>query len=49
MPRYTLYLFGEYFEGYSDLARSLIADTLLTNFEAKEFSQLVEPINHSKS
>ncbi|MEQ8955626.1 MAG: GNAT family N-acyltransferase [Gammaproteobacteria bacterium] len=29
---------------YSDLARSLIADTLLTNFKAKEFEQLVKPL-----
>ena len=33
---------------YSDLARSLIADTMLTNFRAKEFAQLVEPINPLK-
>ena len=29
---------------YSDLARSLIADTLLTNFKANEFADLVRPI-----
>lgn len=29
---------------YSDLARSLIADTLLTNFQAKGFTSLVKPI-----
>lgn len=29
---------------YSDLARSLIADTLLTNFQAKDFASLVKPI-----
>ena len=33
---------------YSDLARSLIADTMLTNFGATEFFQLVEPINPLK-
>lgn len=33
---------------YSDLARSLIADTLLTNFKAKEFSSLVQPITPHK-
>lgn len=29
---------------YSDLARSLIADTLLTNFKAKDFASLVKPL-----
>ncbi len=29
---------------YSDLARSLIADTLLTNFGAKEYEPLVKPL-----
>lgn len=29
---------------YSDLARSLIADTMLTNFRAQEFSDLVQPL-----
>jgi len=29
---------------YSDLARSLIADTLLTNFQAEDFATLVKPI-----
>jgi hypothetical protein len=29
---------------YSDLARSLIADTLLTNFAAKDFESLVKPL-----
>jgi putative hemolysin len=33
---------------YSDLARSLIADTLLTNFKAKEFASLVQPITPHK-
>ena len=49
MPRYhTLFGSVSISREYSDLARSLIADTLLTNFEAKEFSQLVEPINPLK-
>lgn len=29
---------------YSDLARALIADSMLTNFHAKDFAQLVRPI-----
>ncbi len=29
---------------YSDLARSLIADTMLTNFRAREFAELVQPL-----
>lgn len=33
---------------YSDLARSLIADTLLTNFQAKDFASLVKPITPLK-
>lgn len=33
---------------YSDLARALIADTMLTNFKASEFDQLVEPITPHK-
>lgn len=33
---------------YSDLARALIADTMLTNFKANEFDQLVEPITPHK-
>lgn len=33
---------------YSDLARSLIADTMLTNFKAKEFASLVQPITPHK-
>jgi hypothetical protein len=33
---------------YSDLARSLIADTLLTNFQAKDFAALVKPITPLK-
>jgi putative hemolysin len=33
---------------YSDLARALIADTMLTNFKASEFDQLVTPITPHK-
>ena len=33
---------------YSDLARSLIADTLLTNFQASEFVPLVKPLTPHK-
>lgn len=33
---------------YSDLARSLIADTLLTNFRATEFADLVTPLTPHK-
>ena len=33
---------------YSDLARALIADTMLTNFKAKDFDQLVKPITPHK-
>lgn len=33
---------------YSDLARALIADTMLTNFKASEFDQLVAPITPHK-
>lgn len=33
---------------YSDLARSLIADTLLMNFKAKGFANLVEPLTPHK-
>ncbi|MFK7865041.1 MAG: lysophospholipid acyltransferase family protein [Pseudohongiellaceae bacterium] len=33
---------------YSDLARSLIADTLLTNFRANDFASLVKPITPLK-
>ena len=48
-PRYhTLFGSVSISREYSDLARSLIADTMLTNFRAKEFSQLVEPINPLK-
>lgn len=46
MPRYhTLFGSVSISRNYSDLARSLIADAMLTNFRAKEFSQLVEPMN----
>lgn len=34
---------------YSDLARALIADTMLTNFKASEYDQLVKPITPHKS
>ena len=33
---------------YSDLARSLIADTMLTNFRAQEFADLVQPLTPHK-
>lgn len=33
---------------YSDLARALIADTMMTNFKASEFDQLVKPITPHK-
>jgi putative hemolysin len=33
---------------YSDLARSLIVDVLLSNFKAREFSDLVEPLTPHK-
>jgi hypothetical protein len=44
-PRYHT-LFGSVgiSREYSDLARALIADTLMTNFRASEFDQLVKPI-----
>jgi hypothetical protein len=49
MPRYhTLFGSVSISREYSDLARSLIADSMLTNFGATEFSQLVEPINPLK-
>ena len=49
MPRYhTLFGSVSVSREYSDLARSLIADAMLTNFRAKEFAQLVEPINPLK-
>jgi len=48
-PRYhTLFGSVSISRDYSDLARSLIADTMLTNFKAKDFAALVEPINPLK-
>ncbi|MDP6651713.1 MAG: GNAT family N-acyltransferase [Gammaproteobacteria bacterium] len=44
-PRYhTLFGSVSISREYSDLARSLIADTLLTNFKAQEFAELVQPL-----
>lgn len=44
-PRYhTLFGSVSISREYSDLARSLIADTMLTNFRAQEFSDLVQPL-----
>lgn len=44
-PRYhTLFGSVSISREYSDLARSLIADTMLENFRASEFEQLVKPI-----
>ncbi|MEQ8314332.1 MAG: lysophospholipid acyltransferase family protein [Gammaproteobacteria bacterium] len=49
MPRYhTLFGSVSISREYSDLARSLIADTLLTNYKAKEFAPLVQPITPHK-
>ena len=49
MPRYhTLFGSVSISREYSDLARSLIADTLLTNYKAKEFVPLVQPITPHK-
>ncbi len=43
-PRYhTLFGSVSISREYSDLARALIADTLLTNFKASEFAPLVKP------
>lgn len=48
-PRYhTLFGSVSISREYSDLARALIADTLLTNFKASEFDQLVKPITPHK-
>ncbi len=48
-PRYhTLFGSVSISREYSDLARALIADTLLTNFKANEFDQLVKPITPHK-
>ena len=48
-PRYHT-LFGSVgiSRDYSDLARALIADTLMTNFRASEFDQLAKPITPHK-
>lgn len=44
-PRYhTLFGSVSISREYSDLARSLIADTMLTNFCAREYSSLVQPL-----
>lgn len=44
-PRYhTLFGSVSISREYSDLARALIADTMLENFKASEFEQLVKPI-----
>lgn len=44
-PRYhTLFGSVSISREYSDLARSLIADTMLTNFCAREYSELVRPL-----
>ena len=44
-PRYhTLFGSVSISREYSDLARSLIADAMLTNFRASEFDQLVKPL-----
>jgi putative hemolysin len=48
-PRYhTLFGSVSISREYSDLARALIADTMMTNFRASEFEQLVEPITPLK-
>lgn len=48
-PRYhTLFGSVSISREYSDLARSLIADTLLTNFKANEFADLVQPLTPHK-
>ena len=49
-PRYhTLFGSVSISREYSDLARALIADTMLTNFKASEYDQLVKPITPHKS
>lgn len=49
MPRYhTLFGSVSISREYSDLARAVIADTLLSNFKAIEFEQLVRPITPQK-
>ncbi|MDG1025619.1 MAG: GNAT family N-acetyltransferase [Gammaproteobacteria bacterium] len=48
-PRYhTLFGSVSISREYSDLARALIADTMLTNFKASEYDQLVRPITPHK-
>lgn len=48
-PRYhTLFGSVSISREYSDLARALIADTMLTNFKANDFDQLVRPITPHK-
>jgi len=48
-PRYhTLFGSVSISREYSDLARALIADTMMTNFKASEFTQLVKPITPHK-
>lgn len=48
-PRYhTLFGSVSISREYSDLARALIADTMLTNFRAVEFERLVKPITPHK-
>jgi hypothetical protein len=48
-PRYhTLFGSVSISREYSDLARALIADTMLTNFKASEYDQLVKPITPHK-
>ena len=49
MPQYhTLFGSVSVSREYSDLARSLIADTLLTNFKANDFVDLVQPLTPHK-
>ena len=49
MPDYhTLFGSVSISREYSDLARSLIADTLLTNFRAREFTNFVKPLTPHK-
>ncbi|NKB32297.1 MAG: GNAT family N-acetyltransferase [Pseudomonadales bacterium] len=49
MPQYhTLFGSVSVSREYSDLARSLIADTLLTNFKAIDFVDLVQPLTPHK-
>lgn len=49
MPQYhTLFGSVSVSREYSDLARSLIADTLLTNFKASDFVDLVQPLTPHK-